>query len=291
MVLGDAVKLLSNPLVLRLILGLFTAALAFLFGRMMMRRMRYSFAQDSSLSDTPQSDETLPLHTFHAVIQQLKQQKHELQRLQETERRRAKTSENVSAAVLSNLSCGVLFFNSNGLVRQANAAARKILGFASPLGMNASEIFREAVPDSQPPTHTMIGESIEQSLRDKELFRRVRALYSTPSGEKRTLEITLTAVQSPGGDALGTACLINDQTEIADIRRQQELRGEMSAELALELRSSLSSISGYAQQLAVSHNPELARQLAADIAAEAAHLDLKIGGFLVDTKARAAAGV
>ena len=65
--------------------------------------------------------ETFPLHTYHAVIQQLKQQKHELQSSQREERRRAKTSENISAAVLSNLSCGVLFFTPNGLVRQANA--------------------------------------------------------------------------------------------------------------------------------------------------------------------------
>ena len=36
------------------------------------------------------------------------------------ERRRAKTSENISAAVLSNLSSGVVFFTPNGLVRQAN---------------------------------------------------------------------------------------------------------------------------------------------------------------------------
>ena len=81
---------------------------------------------------------------YHAVIQQLKQQKHELQSLQLVERRRAKTSENISAAVLSNLSSGVLFFTPNGLVRQANASAKRILGFASPVGMSAAEIFREA---------------------------------------------------------------------------------------------------------------------------------------------------
>ena len=78
------------------------------------------------------------------MIQQLKQQKHELQSLQLVERRRAKTSENISAAVLSNLSSGVLFFTPNGLVRQANASAKQILGFASPAGMSAAEIFREA---------------------------------------------------------------------------------------------------------------------------------------------------
>jgi len=37
---------------------------------------------------------------------------------------------------------------------------------------------------------------------------------------------------------------------------------------------------GYAQQLARNHDPDLASQLAADIAGEAAGLDRRIGGFL-----------
>jgi signal transduction histidine kinase len=59
----------------------------------------------------------------------------------------------------------------------------------------------------------------------------------------------------------------------------------MSAEMALELRNSLTTISGYAQQLAASRDADLARQLAADIAAEAAHLGRTIGGFLAGAKA------
>jgi signal transduction histidine kinase len=72
---------------------------------------------------------------------------------------------------------------------------------------------------------------------------------------------------------------------MTQIRRQEELRGEMSAEMALDLRTSLATISGYAQQLAATGEAELARQLAADIAAEAAHLDRTIGGFLASAKA------
>jgi signal transduction histidine kinase len=59
----------------------------------------------------------------------------------------------------------------------------------------------------------------------------------------------------------------------------------MSAEMALGLRTSLTTISGYAQQLAASRDAGLARQLAADIADEAAQLDRTIGGFLASAKA------
>jgi nitrogen fixation/metabolism regulation signal transduction histidine kinase len=136
-------KLVSNPILLRMALIFVAASFAFIVGLLLMKRIRRSISEESSFPDasTSSASESFPLHTYHAVIQQLKQQKHELQSLQVAERRRAKTSGNISAAVLSNLSSGVLFFTPSGLVRQANASAKQILGFASPAGMSAAEIF------------------------------------------------------------------------------------------------------------------------------------------------------
>lgn len=279
-------KLATNPIVLRMALVFVAAGFAFVVGLMMIRYMRRSISEEASFPEGPAAPESFPLHTYHAVIQQLKQQKHELQSLQVLERRRAKTSENVSAAVLSNLSSGVLFFTPNGLVRQANASAKQILGFASLTGMNAAEIFRDAELFSAfPAAHPNLGEAVTASLREKTRFRRLEASYRTPAGETRSLDITVSAVHAPDGEILGAACLINDRTEMSEIRRQQELRGEMSAEMALGLRNSLTTIAGYAQQLAASRDQEVARQLAADIAAEAAHLDRTIGGFLASARA------
>jgi PAS domain S-box-containing protein len=280
------VRLVTNPLMLRTVLVFVAAGLAFMMGLLLMRRMRRSITEEASLADAPSAPESFPLHTYHAVIQQLKQQKHELQSLQLLERRRAKTSENISAAVLSNLSCGVLFFTANGLVRQTNSSAKQILGFASPAGMSAAQIFRGAeLITASDGAYATLAEAVEASLREKTRFRRMEARYRTPAGEERTLDIAVSSVHAPDSEVLGAACLINDRTEMAQIRRQQELRGEMSAEMALELRNSLTTISGYAQQLAASRDPELARQLAADIAAESAHLDRTIGGFLASARA------
>lgn len=284
-------KLATNPIVLRMVLVLVAAGFAFLLGLVLMRRMRRSLSVESSVPDAPSAPESFPLHTYHAVIQQLKQQKHELQSLQLLERRRARTSENISAAVLSHLSSGVLFFTPNGLVRQANASAKKILGFASPTGMSAAEIFRDA--ESTCPSDRAsanVADAVNVSLREKARIQRLEARYRTPAGEERTLDITLSSVHAPdsevsGAACLGLACLFNDRTEMTEIRRQQELRGEISGEMALGLRNSLTTMSGYAQQLAANRDPELARQLAADIAAEAAHLDRTIGGFLAGAKA------
>jgi RNA polymerase-binding protein DksA len=218
-------------------LGLLAAIFAFVMGMMMMRRMRRSLIEEASLDQGPSTPERFPLHTYHAVIQQLKQQKHELLSEQQIERRRAKASENISAAVLSNLSCGVVFFTQNGLIRQANAAAKHILGFASLAGMNAAEVFGAATLLSASGSYANIAQAIEASLREKTPPHQLALRYMTPASVERTLEITVTSVHSPAGDVLGAACLINDQTEVAQIRRQQTLRGEMSAEMALELRN------------------------------------------------------
>ena len=280
---------MTNPMVMRMALVLVVAGVAFVMGLLLMRRMRRSIIEEASFPETPAAPETFALHTYHAVIQQLKQQKHELQSLRLSERRRAKTSEHVSAAVLSHLPCGLLFFAPNGLVRQANQSARQILGVASPGGMSAAELFRDAeLVSASEGAYANVAEAVDTGLRDKTRFRRLEARYQTPAGEDRTLEITVSHMHTQDGETLGAACLINDQTEMAEIRRQQELRGEMSAEMALALRTSLTTISGYAQQLAASRDPELARQLATDIASEAAHLDRTIGGFLAGAKAASA---
>src|SRR5215468_2977671 len=134
---------LSNPIFLKMVLVFFASGFAMVMAVLFMRRIRRSLGEEGTIPDPRPLNEQLPLHTYHAVIQQLKQQKHELQALQQAEQRRAKTSENISAAVLSNLSSGVLFFGANGLARQANQAAKSILGIASPSGMNAEAIFRE----------------------------------------------------------------------------------------------------------------------------------------------------
>jgi signal transduction histidine kinase len=83
---------------------------------------------------------------------------------------------------------------------------------------------------------------------------------------------------------MGTTFVLTDRTEIARIRQDQETQKELSAEMSLGLRSSLTTIAGYAQQLASSRDPELARQIADDIAREAARLDRTLGSFLTGTK-------
>ncbi|HKF00723.1 MAG TPA: PAS domain-containing protein [Candidatus Sulfotelmatobacter sp.] len=286
-------RLLANPVLLRAAMVFFCGLAAFFLGLYMIRRLRKNIAAEADVSDAASpSIDTLPLYLYNTVIQQLKQQKHELQVQSQAEQQRARTTENFSQTVLSNLSCGVLVFGSNGLVKTANPAAKSILGFASTTGMSAQDIFRASAvhspafsspgvsPDETPDTTVRIVDEIDAVLREGSKRREIEADYESPSGEKRFLRMTISRVPAADGGLLGVACVINDLSEMERMRRQQELHGEISAEMALQLRSSLTTISGFAQQLANNRDPELAREIATDIAQEAVQLDRTIGGFL-----------
>lgn len=285
-------KILTSPIFLRAAVVFFCAGFAFFLVLFFMRRMRRRIAEECDIPEAAvPSVDAMPLHIYNMVIQQLKQQKYELLVQSQSEQQRARTSENFSHAVLSNLSCGVLVFGSNGLVKTANPAAKAILGFASTTGMGAKDIFRGAeicgarstagISSDQttlPPIR--VADEIYTVLHEGVKRRQIEADYKAPSGEKRFLSMTISQVPGPDDSLLGVTCLINDLTELESIRRQQEVQGEISAEMALQLRTSLTTISGYAQQLAENRDAEMAKEIATDIAHEAAQLDRTIGGFL-----------
>jgi len=283
------VSLLANPLALRTGLLLFGAVVVFGFSLFLMRQLRKSLVSESSSFDSaPLAAEGLPVHAFHSVIQQLKQQKQELAAQHLSERRKAKASDTLSSAILANLSCGVLFLNNNGMVRQANAAARELLGFASPVGLHSADLFRNATLRSEnnmSSPQATVEEALAPALTGKSSVRGLVLNYCTRDGENRVLEMTISPVIAEDASLMGTTLALTDKTDIERIRHDQKVQQEISSELAAGLRDSLTTIAGSAQQLARSRDPEMARQLADGIAREAAQLDQTIGSFLVGAEA------
>jgi nitrogen-specific signal transduction histidine kinase len=283
----------NMPVIMRAAVVFVAGGSAFVMAVLAIRALKRNIAEEADIESaaTPRL-ENLPLHLYNTVIQQLKQQKHELQVQTLAEQRRARTTENFSQAVLSNLSSGVLVFGANGLVRQANPAAKRILGFNSPSGMSVADVFRRAAVSpgvGGSGVGSQLTDEIDAVLRGGSKSRSVEADYTTPGNKAVRIAVTISPVPALNGDLLGVACLMSDRSEFEDLRNQQQLQGEISGEMALELRTSLATISGYAQQLAQSRDAESAPQLAADIVSEAARLDRHIGGFLAAK--RTAAGI
>ncbi len=280
-------KLLTSPVFVRMAAVFLLAVAGFVVAIVAMRMLRRRIVEDDFLGNSS-SEDSIPLHTA-TVIQQLKQQKFALQSEQQVERRRAKTSEHITTAIIANLPYGMLFTAPNGLVRQANAAARQILGFASPLGLSVGELFRDARVISESGSELKVAEVFESALRGKAHPDNFESRYFAANSEERTLKFTLIPVCESSGETMGVACAISDTSEMADLRQAQVVRAETSAEMALELRTSLSTMREWAEQMSVTADPMRTRSLAADLSAEAERLNKLVGGFLAGRdEARAA---
>ena len=272
--------MLTSPLFVRMVAVLFSAVTAFVLGIVATRQLRHRMVDGGQVSENLGPENATALYPYSAVIQQLKQQKFALESEQQVQRRRAKTSEHVTAAMIAHLPCGVLFVAPNGLVRQANAAARQMLGFASPLGMSVTELFRDATTIVESATDVKVTEAFQRALQGKARATHFESSYRTPSDQERALKFTLISMCTPSGEMIGVASVISDESETADFRRARILQSEASAEMALELRTSLAIIQGWAEQMCATTDRRQTRALAGDISAEAERLDRLVVGFL-----------
>jgi hypothetical protein len=84
---------------------------------------------------------------------------------------------------------------------QLQRRGRKILGFASPIGMSIGEVFREArlASPSFPGSQETLAAAVQTSLRERSASRLTEADYVTPAGEPRILEITISPVYASLG--------------------------------------------------------------------------------------------
>jgi signal transduction histidine kinase len=192
--------------------------------------------------------------------------------------------------MIAHLPCGVLFVAPNGLVKQANAAARQMLGFASPLGMGVSELFRDAEAISGSGAGGKVAEAFQCALQSMAGANRFESSYLTPAGEERVLKFELIPMCAAPGEMLGVAAVISDESETADFERARVLHSETSAEMALELRTSLATIREWSEQMQAATDREEASRLAGDISAESERLEKMVGGFLAGSREDQAVG-
>lgn len=282
------------------LLALFLAAvvLVWVAARRSLRRPAAAGAQGDASPLTGSAP--VPLATLEQMVVQIKAQGDELERLRRELRQRDLDSMRVSRELLGHLPSGVIFFDRQAVVQEANPAARAALGFASPQGLRAGELFRQAVVREQ--TGERLGaaeELIAAALGSGAPLQRKEMDYTTPDGQRRILGLTLSSIRlrgvagSDGAPGLeGLLCLLTDLTAIRaledELRRRHSLAslGEMAAGIAHEFKNALATISGYAQMLSsglageTGERGELA-DYSGKIVAQVAALTEMIGEFLM----------
>lgn len=286
-------KLLHNPIALKLALATFFCLLLFALFALIIRGLRKNIAAESEIKhNIAENSALMTLSTYQGVIQQLREQDKVVRRTHEQDQAQAAIAETIHESVLSNLNSGVLFFDRQGLVRQANRAAKSLLGYASPFSFHARDLFRGISRVRWPETGKEDFSSgpflhaIQHSLQTAEPFNRAKADYLTPGGQKRVMGIQASPVCGKNGEVLGLTCVINDLTEIAELSRQVERceslasLGEISAGLVNDFKKSLAQIAAHAEGLIKEDETEAGRYYAEKILSEAESLSRIVSEFL-----------
>ncbi len=228
-------------------------------------------------------DSAFAVAAFQGVIQRLREQEKELERLHLAERQRAEQSAQLTAAILHNLATGVLMVNAQGLITGSNPAAKEVLGHQLLEGRS----FREVLGQSRELSHATqeLAEMLETCLHAGQGFHRITVPYRTPAGEDKVLGVGMAPIQQER-QAGGVICLLSDLTEMTALQQQVRLKeslaalGEMSAGIAHEFKNSLATISGYGQLIRQEESLDAAHQHAARLVGETQFLTQVVNDFL-----------
>jgi PAS domain S-box-containing protein len=191
--------------------------------------------------------------SMQGVIQQLREQEKELERLHRIEKERAEQTERLSEEVTRNMPAGLVVVNATGIISTSNPAAEQVLGIRG-LGFRR---YSEALGASSDLTK-LIGECLSTGT----IFRREEVEHLPPAGDSRHLGVTISPIRRGEGKISGAICLLTDLTELAALQQRMRLKenlaalGELSAGIAHEFKNALATISGYAQMIEESSEAE-----------------------------------
>ncbi len=234
--------------------------------------------QTSPLEAAPSSDNASAFMTasMQGVIQKLREQEKELERLHREEKERAVQSEKLSEEVTRNMPAGLLVVNAMGIIASANPAAEQVLGMR---GL-AYRRYSEALGES-----SGLVALVASCLQQGTIHRREQVEHTTLQGETRLLGATVSPIRR--GDKInGAICLLSDLTELAALQQQVQLKenlaalGELSAGIAHEFKNALATISGYAQMIRAENVPGETAEYAGLILEQSRNITQVVAEFL-----------
>jgi PAS domain S-box-containing protein len=261
------------------------ALMAVFFLFVMVRWLRRVWAKrpDPAISGHVDSatNQQFVMSTFQGVIQRLKDQEVELERLHRLEKERADLSQKLSENITRNMPTGVFTVNRAGLITSSNPAAKEILQLEILENMHYRQI--AAANDG-------FFEMVEECLSSGKKYHRAEKELALKSGAKKILGISVSPIESGRSEITGAVCLVSDLTELTALQKLVKMKeglallGEMSAGIAHEFKNSLATISGYAQILQDESLPASTREHLCMIGKETTHLSETINKFLAFVK-------
>jgi PAS domain S-box-containing protein len=223
-----------------------TGLVVFLLRRSFENRREEQKEEFTSSAPRTENPSAFMTASMQGVIQQLREQEKELERLHKIEKERAELTERLSEEVTRNMPAGLLVVNATGIISTSNPAAEQVLGIRG-LGFRR---YSEALGASSDMTKL-----IAECLSTGKIFRREEVEHVPPAGDTRHLGVTISPIRRGEGKISGAICLLTDLTELAALQQRMQLKenlaalGELSAGIAHEFKNALATISGYAQMI------------------------------------------
>src|SRR5258708_14892240 len=118
---------------------------------------------------------------MQGVIQKLREQEKELERLHRIEKERAAHTERLSEEVTRNMPAGLLVVNATGIISYSNPAAEQAVG------IRGLALRRDIEAVGASPETTKLGAG---SPASGEIFRRGQVGHMAPPGDKLPLTVT-----------------------------------------------------------------------------------------------------
>jgi two-component system phosphate regulon sensor histidine kinase PhoR len=188
------------------------------------------------------------------LVQALRQMHRQLgERFEDLRRERAET-----AALVEAMTEGVIAADGRGRITTANAAARRLLGYEP----------RQNLPD------------LPELFRAKAAREVVDAVLAGTPVQNREIELdaSVLIVNARPLPAGGAVLVLHDVTEL---RRLEAVRRDFVANVSHELKTPLTSISGYAETILADHPaPELERRFLGTIASNARRMQRLVDDLL-----------
>ena len=213
--------------------------IAFLF---LIRKVVSFRRENKGIEQKDVSEVGFVVDTFHELVSQLKEKEKELEVLRKKAEDRAIAIEGYNENILQSVPSGVISFDDGERITKINRAAETIL-----------EIKRETIVGK---TYTeVLNRPITDFLKEKKVVERGETGYTTPSGKRVWLGLTLSPLKDSEGAIIGQILVFTDLTHLKAIESQIELRnrlsslGEISAGIAHELRNPMAVIAGYTKLL------------------------------------------
>jgi PAS domain S-box-containing protein len=259
-------------------LGVFViVAIILYFMRLFFENTRQAQRQNIPTAPSTENPNAFMAASMQGVIQKLRAQEKELERLHKIEKDRAEQTERLSEEVTRNMPAGLLIVNATGIISSANPAAEQALGIH---GLSFRR-YSEALGESSDLTRLL-----SECLAEGKIFRREQVAHAAPGGESRHLGVTISPIRRGVGKINGAICLMMDLTELATLQQHLQLKenlaalGELSAGIAHEFKNALATISGYAQMIRTETSVEDATENAEKILEQTQNITKVITEFL-----------